>query len=95
MINIVEVKRQLRIVSKLFKSLTYNGYAEYIHYNSTKNKDYVLRVSIQFNEGSIYEKYTLYNTGTNNNGYDIIDSYTSIDELKELNKKERKKNEQN
>ena len=90
MINIVEVKRQLRIVSKLFKSLTYNGYAEYIHYNSTKNKDYVLRVSIQFNEGVIGEKYTLYNTGSNYKGYDVVGSYTSIDELKELNKKERK-----
>lgn len=91
MINIVEVKRQLRIVSKLFKSLTYNGYAEYIHYNSTEKENYVLRVSIQFNEGSITEKYTLYNTGSNHNGYDIIDTYTSIDELKELNKKERNK----
>ena len=89
MINIVEVKKQLRIVSKLFKSLKYNGYAEYIHYNSTSYENILLRVSIQFNDGAIQEQYTLYDAGTAE-GYIKLSEYHSIDELIELNKKERK-----
>ena len=92
MINIAEVKRQLRIVSKLFKSLVYNGYSEYVHYNSTRDRNKILRISIQLIDGAIVESYTLYSTKRdhdNSNGYTELDKYSSIDELIELNKKER------